>query len=170
MVGSYTFFSKFFSPSILSGALQTFDRATIVIVSACWGGAIMVMLFALYTLSLSVEAKKASIEAAAQEPTLPVLVTSSPSERELKPLVSRLQKRFPGIEFDLTSDRSVSVRTRDSGLFRVWLTVLSYIDTISPQYRWKIKTFCVGGECSSSVPMQAILKAEKISFSVKGRS
>ncbi|HBM91284.1 MAG TPA: hypothetical protein DD400_05370, partial [Rhodospirillaceae bacterium] len=124
MVGKYTSFGKMLSPSIFSKALQTFDKATIVIVSVCWGGAILVMLFALYTLSLSVEAKKAAIEAASKEPTLPVFVARAPSEKEMEPIVTRLQKRFPDITFDLMKDRSVSVGARGGDFFRVWLTVL----------------------------------------------
>lgn len=154
-----------FTPRILSKAMHTFDKATIVIVSSCWGGAILIMLFALYTLNLSVNAKRQAIEAAASEPSLPKLVSRAPELSELKPLVERLQKRFSDISFSLGNDKMLTVAAQQGAQFRTWLTVLSYIDTISPQYRWEIKEFCVGVRCSSSMPMRAILRAQKISFS-----
>lgn len=156
---------KMFSPRLMARALQTFDKATMVIVSACWGGTILLMLFALYTLNLSVTAKRNAIEAAAAEPSLPRIVTRPPEQKEIKPIVERLQKRFPDIGFTLNNDQTLQVTALDGSRFRTWLTVLSYIDTVSPQYRWSIKEFCVGAQCGATTPMKAILGAEKITFS-----
>lgn len=155
-----------FSLAVISKAVQSFDKATMVIVSACWGGAIVVMLFALYTISLSVTAKKQALEAAAMEPSLPRMVTRPPEAGEIKPIVERMQKRFPDINFLLGSDLALTVTAIEGAKFRTWLTVLSYIDTVSPQYRWQIKEFCVGGICPNSTPMKAVLTAQKITFTV----
>ena len=157
-------FSRAFAPRVMQKAIQAFDTATVVIVGSCWGGAIVIMLFALYTLNMSVTAKRQVIEAAAAEPALPRMVTRPPELSELKPITERLQKRFPEIGFTLGTDKSLAVTAQQGPKFRTWLTVLSYIDTISPQYRWQIKEFCVGGQCSASVPMKAVLIAQKISF------
>lgn len=156
--------TKTFAPQILKKAVESFDKATMVIVASCWGGAILVMLFALYTINASVAAKKQVAEAAASEPSLPKMVTRPPEVAEMKPIVERLQKRFPEVTFSLGGDRSLGVTATDGSKFRTWLTVLSYIDTISPQYRWQIKDFCVGATCSTSTPMKATLTAQKISF------
>ncbi|MDD3183233.1 MAG: hypothetical protein PHD48_10590 [Alphaproteobacteria bacterium] len=158
-------FGRAFVPRMVNRAVHTFDKATIVIVSSCWGGAILIMLFALYTINMSIVAKRQVIEAAAAEPSLPQLVSRPPELSELKPIVDRLQKRFPEISFSLGNDRALTVSAQQGAKFRTWLTVLSYIDTISPQYRWQIREFCVGGKCSSSIPMKAVLVAQKISFS-----
>jgi hypothetical protein len=135
-----------------------------VVVGVCWTGALLVMVFALYTLSLSVTAKREAIEAAAKEPSLPRMVNRPPTKGELEPLVARLKQRYPDINFTLAGDLSLSISANDGGRFRTWLTVLSYVDTISPQYRWTIKDFCVGAKCGSAALMQAIVTAEKITF------
>ncbi len=162
-------FSKLLSPSLVGKALKTFDGATTVIVSVSWSGAVVLMLFALYTLNLSVTAKKQAVEAAAMEPSLPRIVTRPPEASEMKPIVERLQKRFPEIGFSLAADQSLTVTAVDGARFRTWLTVLSYIDTISPQYRWQLKDFCVGVQCAATTPMKAILTAQKITFSTSGK-
>lgn len=160
-------FGRAFAPRLINKAINAFDKATIVIVSSVWGGAILIMLFALYTINMSVTAKRQVIEAAATEPSLPQLVSRPPELTELKPIVDRMQKRFPDITFTLGNDKTLAISAQQGAKFRTWLTVLSYIDTISPQYRWQIKEFCVGGKCSGSVPMKAVLVAQKISFSSK---
>jgi hypothetical protein len=157
---------KAFGPSLMTRAIRTFDRATIVVVLTCWAGALLFMVFALYTLSLSVTAKREMTVAAATEPGLPKIVNKAPDAAEVKSLVDRLKKQFPQIAISLERDQMLSVSTNDVSNFRLWLTVLSYIDTAMPQYRWTIKNFCVGIVCDRTTPMKATLKAEKISFVV----
>ncbi len=164
MKGPFTFYAKVLNPALINRALRTFDKATMVVVSATWGGAVLLMLFALYTVNLSVSAKKQVVEAAAREPSLPKIVTRKPESSEMNPLLERLQKRFPEITFNLSNDLSLTVSAVDGARFRTWLTVLSYIDTISPQFRWEMKEFCVGVQCKASVPMRAILAPKKITF------
>jgi len=159
---------KSLAPSVMSRALQAFDRATMVVVSLAWGTAIVVLGFALYTVNLSVIAKRAAIEAAAREPSVPKIINNKPEKAEMKNFVQRLQKRFPDITFNAGNDQSLMVIAVDASKFRLWLTVLSYIDTMSAQYRWTIKEFCVGSRCEKGTPMRALLTAEKISFSATG--
>jgi len=156
---------KVFSPAVVGKAVQTFDKATMLIVSCCWGGALLLMLFALYTISLSVTARKQAIEAASLEPSLPQMLSKPPEVSEIKPIVDRMQRRFPDISFIFGSEQSLAISATDGAHFRTWLTVLSYIDTVSPQYRWQIKDLCVGAFCPGATPMKAVLTAQKISFS-----
>jgi hypothetical protein len=157
---------KAFSARVMTHALQAFDRAMMVVVAVCWGGAILVMVFALYTLNLSMAAKHDAIEAAASEPSVPQVVTTFPETTELQPLLERLQKRFPDITFVLGGDKTLTVTAVDGSKFRLWLTVLGYIDTVIPQYRWTMKEFCVGMQCGNAAPMKAVLTAEKITFTL----
>ncbi len=152
------------APRLVSKALRLFDRATMFVVAACWCAALLMMAFALYTVSLSVTAKRAALAAAATEPSLPKVVNKLPDASEIQPLMERLQKRFPDISFSLARGQLLTISANDSSRFRSWLTVLSYVDTISPQYRWSVKELCVGGKCQDASPMRAVLEAEKISF------
>lgn len=157
---------KAFTPRFVSKAIDTFDKASAVIVGVCWGGALLIVLFAMYTVQLSVEAKKDTVEAMAMQPSLPKMRKKSPKVAEIQPIVDRLQRRFPSLVFNLGRDLSLTVTATDGNMFRNWLTVLSYIDTISPQYSWEIMKFCVGMRCPGSVPMRAILAAKKVSFTI----
>ncbi len=165
MQRNLSLYAKIFNPALIGKVLYTFDKATMVVVSATWGAILLLILFALYTVNLSVEAKRQMLESAAMEPDLPRILTRRPEASEIRPLLERLQKRFPEIGFSLANDLTLTVTASDGAYFRTWLTVLSYIDTISPQYRWQIKEFCVGTQCRGSVPMQAFLTAQKITFS-----
>ncbi|HAX91746.1 MAG TPA: hypothetical protein DCY07_06020 [Rhodospirillaceae bacterium] len=156
--------AKLLSPRLLNKVIQTFDKGTMVIVASSWGVAVLLMSFALYTVHLSVTARRSAIEAAAQEPALPKLVARPPESKELMPIVERMKKRFPDITFNVSGDQSLTVSANEGPKFRTWLGVLSYIDTVSPQYRWQIKEFCVGMQCSAAMPMRAILIAQKITF------
>jgi len=149
---------------VMTKALQSFDRATMVVVITSWCGAVLLLAFALYTLSLSVTAKREMLTAAATEPGLPRIVSKAPESAELQPLVDRLQKRFPEINFTMSRDKSLTISAIDVSNFRLWLTVLSYIDTVTPQFRWTIREFCVGSKCEKNTPMRAVLAAEKIIF------
>lgn len=155
---------KMFSFRIVNKALHTLDKAAMAIVLTSWGGALAIMLFALYTLTLSMSAQKDVIDASTKEPFLPKIASRPPDYKEMEPLINRLSKRFPDISFALAQDRKVTVSAATGDKFRTWLTALSYIDTISPALRWHIEDLCVGGGCASPSPMQAVLRAEKISF------
>jgi len=157
---------KAFSPGIMSRAIRTFDRATTIVVLTCWGGAILIMAFALYTLNLSISAKREALEAVAKEPILPRIMNKVPDTAEIKSMVDNLQRKYPEINFVLGKDSSLLVTANSASNFRLWMTVLSYIDTISPQYRWTINEFCVGSRCDKATPMKALISPEKISFVV----
>jgi len=154
---------KVISPKIASKALQAFDRATTVVVGTCWAAAILMMVFAAYTITLTVSAKRAADAALVAEPSLPKIVNKTIEPHYAQQMVERLQHRYPEITFSLQNNQNVVVTAIDGARFRQWLTALSYIDTISPEYHWSIQQFCVG-HCTGSELMRATLTGEKISF------
>ncbi|MCL2469162.1 MAG: hypothetical protein FWF24_02895 [Alphaproteobacteria bacterium] len=158
---------RLLSPRFVTKALHSFDKATTVIVSLSWGGALLVLLFALYTVNMAMQARQQVAEAESMEPNVPQLRQRPPTVSELEPLVKRLERRFTGVSFSLGNDRSLTVVSNDAGQFRTWLMVLGYIDTITPQYRWQIKSLCVGSLCPGTAPMRAILTVQKISFVIE---
>ncbi|HEU0117820.1 MAG TPA: hypothetical protein VFR09_04230 [Alphaproteobacteria bacterium] len=153
---------KSLSPKLISKALASFDRAMTVVVGTCWGAALLMMAFAVYTMSLSVSARHAADDAAAAEPNLPQIVHKPIEQRGEQIMVERLQHGFPGITFTLQA-QALTVTAVEASKFREWLTALSYIDTISPEYHWTIQQFCVG-KCHNNEMMHAVLTGEKISF------
>lgn len=154
---------KAFAPRFVDHALRTFDKATMVVVLASWSIAVVAMAFALYTVNLSVVAKREVAAAAAAEPSLPREIITALSDKELQPILEKLRRNFSDITFSV-SGTTLNVSTADVGSFRLWLTVLGYIDTMSPQYRWRMNEFCVGMKCGNNTPMRASLTAEKITF------
>jgi len=154
---------KAISPKMIGRAIRTFDRATVVVVGVCWGAALVMMAFALYAVSLSASTRHAADALAASEPSLPKIVHKAIEEREAKALADQLQRRYPTINIGIGNDQLITITASDGNKFREWLNVLSYIDTISPQYRWSLRELCVG-KCIGSALMRAALVGEKISF------
>jgi hypothetical protein len=154
---------KSLSPKIAARAMRTFDHATMVVVGTCWGAAILMTVFALYAVSLSVSTRRAAADAVVAEPVLPKIVRSPMNAHDIQPLVDRLQHLFPAISFSLGNDHLLTVAAGDGSKFREWITVLGYIDVLSPKYRWTIKELCVG-KCSGGNLMRAVLTGESVSF------
>lgn len=158
--------AKALAPRLASKVVKGFDNAMLVVVGVAWTVALLMLLFAAYTVNATVKERRELLAAEASEPVVPVVNGKAPDISEMQPIVGRLQKRFSEISFVLGNDRSLTVSSGDGAKFRLWLTVLSYIDTVSPQYRWSMREFCVGMKCGSNTPMRAVLTAEKITFSV----
>jgi hypothetical protein len=152
---------KALAPQMMSKAIEAFDRATMVIIGACWAAAVLMMGFALYAVSLSVNAKHAAEAALAAEPALPRIAHQGMDARELQTVTGRLQRRFPDLGIS-SRDRLVVAATEGSK-FHEWLTALSYLDTLSPQYRWTIEELCVG-KCAGRDLMHAEVVGEKTTF------
>ncbi len=159
-----TIYSRVFSPRVITRAIRAFDRATVVIVASTWGGVVLLMLFALYTLNLSTRAKVETVAAAAMEPALPQMLSRQPDMKEMEEIRNRLEKRFPDVTFAVAPDRAMTLTANDGSKFRMWLNALTYIDTAYPKYRWRIKEMCVGAKCSTNIPMKAVLTPDKIVF------
>lgn len=154
---------KVLSPKVASKAVQTFDRATTIVVGVCWGAAVFMMALAIYTTMMSVSARKAAENAIVNDPVLPKIVHKNIESKSAQQMVERLQRRYPEVIFSLGNNQSLTITAVDGGKFRQWLTALSYIDTISPEYHWSLTTFCVG-KCPGNELMRAVLSGERISF------
>lgn len=159
---------KVFSPRVVEKAIQTFDRATTVVVGACWGGAVLMMGFAIYTTMATVSAKRDMAKALAVEPSLPKMTQGKVDERSAEMLVDRLHRLYPEITITLGNGQVVTVSTGDGSKFRQWLTALSYIDTVAPDYHWTLSSFCVG-KCPGNELMKAVVTGERIMFEAPQR-
>jgi hypothetical protein len=160
-------FLKALTPKIAAKAMQTFDRAMTVVVGSCWAAAILMMAFALYTLTLVVSAKHASDVALMAEPKVPKVVHKTIDSATAQGVVDRLQRRFPDINFSLQNNM-VKVMAQDGAKFRQWLTAVSYVDTISPGINWTIQELCVG-KCSNNQLMRVTLVGDSVSFQAAGK-
>jgi hypothetical protein len=163
MSTDYKSITKALSMRFVTKAVKTFDQATVIVVSVCWGAAVLMMIFAIYALILSASTRRASETASAAEPILPKIVRKGIDVHDARPLVDRLQHRYPDISITLNNDLSVTIAADSGTKFREWLTAISYIDVMSPQYRWTIKEFCAG-KCMGGILMHALLIGEKVSF------
>ena len=152
---------KVMSPKIMAKAIASFDRATTIVVGTCWAGALLMVGFALYTLTMAAHAKQMLETALVAEPTLPRILHTNAEARDVQSIVDRLQHLYPEISFSFRNNLAVS--GPDGKNFRQWLSAIDYADTISPQYHWTIQELCVG-KCSSRDLMHAYLVGDKISF------
>jgi hypothetical protein len=155
---------KLLSPQMVIKAMQTFDRATTVVVSMCWGAAAFVMAAAIYTLMLSVSARHEADNALIAEPSLPKVIHQPMDIRGAQKVFDRMQRRFPDITFSVRG-KDLLVASTDGTKFHQWLTALSYVDTISPEFHWSINEFCVG-RCANMEIMHAAMTGDHISFEV----
>ena len=153
---------KIFSPKTMAKAMQTFDRATTVVVSVCWGAAAFMMAAAIYTLMLSVSTRHATDEALVAEPSLPKIIHKPIDLKSTQAVFERMQRRFPDISFSVQGQALV-IDSADGAKFRQWLSALSYVDTIAPEFHWSLDDFCVG-KCNHSAVMHAKLMGDRITF------
>ena len=150
------------SPKLATKAIQTFDKATILVVSVCWAAALVMTSFAIYTIIASSSARRAAESAQVMEPILPKINRAAIEPRAAQQLLDRLKHRYPEVTFSTTNDQQLKVSSADGSKFREWLTAVTYVDIMSPDFHWTVQDFCVG-KCKGDI-MSATLKAEKISF------
>lgn len=156
---------KSLTPRMIQRSVQSFDRNTGIVVSSFWVAALVAILLALYSLTLVAGAKKDIATAEVLEPSLPKMVVSPVEIGEVKTIVDRMQRLYPELTWTQATDASLTISANEGSRFRAWLTALSYIDTISPQYRWEIRDLCVGTKCPNSMTvMKAVLIAKKITY------
>lgn len=156
------FIMQVFGPKIVSKAMQSFDRATTVVVISCWCAAFVVMSAAVYTITISVAAHRAADAALAAEPVLPKIAHAPMDIKSAQNMFDRMQHRFADVTFSVRGT-NLGVTSSNGSRFHQWLAALSYIDTISPQLHWSFQEFCVG-ECTNAELMHAVLKGERVSF------
>lgn len=154
---------KALSPRMLAKIVRGFDRATMLIISVCWAVTITIMLFALYTINQSVEAKKEAEAALATEPVLPTIRRGPVGGKELQTMIDRLQHRYPEITVNWQNNMLV-LAGANGGVYRQWLNAIGQVDTLYPQFHWKISGLCVGKNCNGQNIMTVELTGEKISI------
>jgi hypothetical protein len=154
---------KSLSPDVFVKAIRTFDRVTLLIVSICWMTTFVVMTLALYTISLSVTARKAAEEALATEPTLPKIVRNGVEGKELQVMIDRLQHHYPEVSISF-QDKTLSITATNGDRYHQWLSAIGQIDTVNPQFHWNIKSLCVGALCGGQNIMAIELAGEKVSL------
>jgi hypothetical protein len=160
---------KIFSPRIVAKAVVTMDKSTAVIVSAFWLAALVTLIMAVFAVHGAVSAKKAAAGAQVAEPVLPVISNTSLSAIDIQKIMDRMQHQFPDIRFDTGQNQSIVIRSNDGSKFHQWITALSYVDTMEPQFRWMINDFCVGA-CGNQDMMKATVSGHKVVFSLPQHS
>ena len=154
---------RVFSPATMERAFKTLDQHTLLIVSVCWSAALVMVLLAVLGVHTTLKAKKELAEAMAKEPELPKVEFTAVKGDTLKPIGERLIRRYPGLKIEWRADGTLLVASESPDNFRRWTLALNYVDSISPELRWNIRTLCVG-ECEGGVVMTAMLKAENVTF------
>lgn len=158
----YPLLKKVFSPRILAAVIRGFDRATLMIIGTCWMMTVLVMVLAMYTVNHSAQVRRDAEAALAVEPVLPKINHTPVGGRELQVMIDRLQKRYP--EIAVTWQTGVlNLSTTNGGFYRQWLTAIGQVDTLYPQFRWKVLNFCVGKVCGQNL-MGIDLVGERIEF------
>jgi len=165
MAAGPKFYLKIFSPRIVMKAMVSLDKSTAVIISACWLAALVTLILAVFAIHGAVSTKKEAADALAIEPVLPKADTSAISVREVQSIMDRLQHQFPEIKFEPGANESIVVKSSDGSKFHQWVSALTYIDTMAPQYRWTLPEFCVGS-CSSQDLMRAVVQGQRVVFSL----
>jgi hypothetical protein len=158
-------FIRALSPRLVSKALNTLDRSTAVVIGVCWSAALVMMVLAFFAVHGAMSSRREAAEALAVEPSLPVISSVAMTKNEVQSIADRLQRQFPDIKFEAKSGQLLSIKSDDGLKFHQWITALSYIDTMAPQFRWTLKEFCTGTCGSGQGLMNALLSGQKMMIS-----
>ncbi len=157
-------FVRAFSPQRISTALRTLDKSTGLIVGICWLAAFAMIVLTAFSVRGTVLAKNEATKVLVAEPILPDSKTVPIAAVELQKIVDRLKRQFPDIKIEqkqtVKIGQMIEVKCDDGARFHEWITALSYIDTMAPQFRWTLREFCVGA-CSNRQLMSAIVTGQK---------
>lgn len=154
---------KVLSSRLVVKAVMKFDQTTAIVVGLCWLIAFIMIIIASVSVNAVFSAKKEAFNAISAKPVLPVTVMTPITMQEEKGLLVRLKRDFPDLAYEINANGNISIESSNSRLFQEWIGVLSYIDAMSPQYRWEFVNFCVG-KCKNDTTMQASVTGKKISF------
>lgn len=168
MSSKATMAMRFFSPRIIAKAVSSLDKSMALVVSACWMAALVMLVLAAFSVHGAVSAKQEADKALVAEPVLPKISSAAISAREMQVLLGRVQSQFPEVKFNIGANQLVSVTCDDGNKFHQWISALSYIDTMAPQYKWTLKEFCVGA-CGTNNLMKAVVLGQKMVFSLPQR-
>ncbi len=157
---------RFLSPRVVARALNALDRSTAIVISASWTAAMVMVILAVFAVRGAVYSQREAADASAIEPDLPIVTNTPISQQEMQSIVERLERQFPDIRFDARQKQTLVVKTDDGLKFHQWITALSYIDTMAPQFRWTMREFCTGICGSGQGIMSAVLTGQKVVLSM----
>lgn len=157
-----TLLAKVFSPAMMFKIIRGFDRATLLIVSLCWAATIVVMMLALFTANRSAQARKDAEAATALEPSLPKIKRAPVGGKDLGIMIDRLQRRYPEVTI-VWNNNALGIAGASGAVYHQWLMAIGQVDTLYPQFRWKIQGFCVGKSCGQNL-MNVELVGESVAF------
>lgn len=160
MISRRNAFVRAISPRIMAKVLRSFDKGTLLIIATCWAATVAVMIFALYTVNASAAAKRETIEALATEPVLPEIKRSGIAGKELQTMIDRLQHRYPELVV-VWQNNALTIAGANGGVYRQWLNAIGQVDTLYPQFHWKIKGMCVGKVCGGQYIMNIDLVGDR---------
>jgi len=152
------------SPQIVTKALRSIDKSTAIVIGICWLAAFTMLILAFIAVKGAILSQKEAASAVASEPIMPVISTSSVTAREIRSVADRLQRQFPGVKFSVGQGQALGIKSDEGAKFHQWISSLSYVDTMSPDYRWMVREFCVGN-CGGKGLMQAVIEGQKVSLS-----
>jgi len=166
MVPDAKFLMRVFSPSRISRALNSLDKSAGLIVGVCWLAALVMLVLAIYAVHGAVSSKREAATAMSTEPVLPTISNTPATPREIQLIIERLQRQFPDIKIETRQGQGqiLAVTSSDGSKFHQWITALSYIDTMSPQYSWTLREFCAGA-CAGNQIMSAVVSGQRITLS-----
>ncbi|MER2519664.1 MAG: hypothetical protein ABTQ34_03130 [Bdellovibrionales bacterium] len=154
---------KAMTPKIVAKVITAFDRSTLLLSGATWLVMIVTMSLTIYTMHMAIAARRDATKEMVAEPHLPKTIRSNIDAKEIQALIDRLKRLYPGLEFTQTAGKTLTIATNDGSKFREWLTALSYIDSVTPQFHWSLYELCAG-KCGGKDLMRAALSGEKISY------
>lgn len=154
---------KALSPKVFGRIMMTFDKMTLLIVSICWAMTALVMMFALYTVHLTVEVKKSVDAALATEPKLPEMRQTGVGGKELTALLESLKQQYPDIKV-IWKNNNLTLSGTSGNQYHQWLLAIGQVDTLYPQFHWSINGLCIGKECGDQNLMLVTLSGRMISL------
>lgn len=154
-----------FKVSVMSRAVQAFDKATSVIVLIIWGAALLFTVLAYSSVQRSLNARAELASAEASAPLTPKISMQPLAEATVAQIGERLQRRY-GSQVQITiNSGKLQIAAKDAAAFTTWLTAVTYLDVIRPDVAWKVEDFCVGASCPNNV-MNVTLVAQSVNFDV----
>lgn len=158
------FWLRIFSPARMARIVAALDKSTGIIIGSAWLAAFVTLGMAAFAVTGAVSAQKDALAALASEPIVPSISTRPATARELQVVAERLQGQFPDVAIATRAGRGrnqeLLIKSDNGAKFHDWISSLTYVDTMAPQFRWKIHEFCVG-VCGRGL-MMATLTGEKI--------
>jgi hypothetical protein len=166
MSGNTQILIRVFSPRLIGKALSALDKSTAIVVGMCWLAAVVMLIAASMSVHSVMLAKKEAADATIATPVLPEATTIGINAQDAQQVVGRLQRQFPDIKFDIDGNQMIFMSASEGSKFHQWITALGYIDAMAPQYRWTLRTFCVGKCNSGQDLMKASVTGQKMTFSL----